>query len=52
MQFLEVEGNTIVGPREYLTFFYLGNHEVKKPGEYKCFNPKNEVGRARSPYVF
>uniref|UniRef100_A0A3Q7IHX6 Phospholipase D n=1 Tax=Solanum lycopersicum TaxID=4081 RepID=A0A3Q7IHX6_SOLLC len=27
MQFLEVEGNTIVGPREYLTFFYLGNHE-------------------------
>ncbi|KAH0693646.1 hypothetical protein KY285_020743 [Solanum tuberosum] len=32
---IKTKGNTIVDPREYLTFFCLGNREVKKPGEYK-----------------
>ncbi|WMV25529.1 hypothetical protein MTR67_018914 [Solanum verrucosum] len=32
---LESKGNTTADPREYLTFFYLGNREVEKPGEYK-----------------
>ncbi|KAH0695134.1 hypothetical protein KY285_022231 [Solanum tuberosum] len=32
---LEDKGNTTADPREYLTFFCLGNREVEKPGEYK-----------------
>ncbi|KAG5611831.1 hypothetical protein H5410_023112 [Solanum commersonii] len=32
---IKAKGNTIVDPREYLTFFCLGNREVEKPGVYK-----------------
>ncbi|KAK4727914.1 hypothetical protein R3W88_032831 [Solanum pinnatisectum] len=32
---LKAKGNTTADPREYLTFFCLGNREVEKPGEYK-----------------
>ncbi|KAH0693667.1 hypothetical protein KY285_020764 [Solanum tuberosum] len=32
---IKAKGNTIVDPREYLTFFCLGNRKVEKPGEYK-----------------
>ncbi|KAH0662906.1 hypothetical protein KY284_027837 [Solanum tuberosum] len=32
---IKAKGNTIADPREYLTFFCLGNCEVEKLGEYR-----------------
>ncbi|XP_009758055.1 phospholipase D alpha 1-like [Nicotiana sylvestris] len=32
---LQAKGITNADPRDYLTFFCLGNREVEKPGEYK-----------------
>lgn len=32
---LKAKGITTADPRDYLTFFCLGNREVKKPGEYE-----------------
>ncbi|XP_057768087.1 phospholipase D alpha 1-like [Salvia miltiorrhiza] len=50
VQTLKAKG-IVANPRDYLTFFCLGNREVKKPGEYEPAqkpDPNSDYGRAQA----
>lgn len=49
IQALKAKG-IVANPKDYLTFFCLGNREVKKPGEYEPAekpDPNSDYGRAQ-----